>query len=115
MPIIRKTLYTAILGTTGVTGLALFATRRSTIVAVVQPDRGWTGWVVDGLTSVFAGILPRRKGPNGEIEGPANGMFKRARKPRLGEHSTGEVVAELKKVRPILGGLRGARADAAAA
>lgn len=84
-------------------------------VAVVQPDRGWTGWVVDGLTSVFAGILPRRKGPNGEIEGPANGMFKRARKPRLGEHSTGEVVAELKKVRPILGGLRGARADAAAA
>lgn len=54
--------------------------------------------MVDGLTSVFAGILPRRKGPNGEIEGPSSGMFKRARKPRLGEYSTGEVVAELKKV-----------------
>ncbi|KFY44201.1 hypothetical protein V494_01579 [Pseudogymnoascus sp. VKM F-4513 (FW-928)] len=38
MPIIRKTLYTAILGTTGVTGLALFSTRRCTIVPVPATD-----------------------------------------------------------------------------
>lgn len=38
MPIIRKALYTAVLGTTGVTGLALFATRRSTIVPVPATD-----------------------------------------------------------------------------
>ncbi|KFZ01190.1 hypothetical protein V500_00856 [Pseudogymnoascus sp. VKM F-4518 (FW-2643)] len=38
MPIIRKALYTAILGTTGVTGLALFATRRSAIVDVPATD-----------------------------------------------------------------------------
>ncbi|KAL5354297.1 hypothetical protein ACLOAV_000385 [Pseudogymnoascus australis] len=38
MPIIRKALYTVILGTTGVTGLALFATRRSTIVPVPATD-----------------------------------------------------------------------------
>ena len=38
MPIIRKALYTTILGTTGATGLALFATRRSAIVDVPATD-----------------------------------------------------------------------------
>ncbi|KFZ04233.1 hypothetical protein V501_09218 [Pseudogymnoascus sp. VKM F-4519 (FW-2642)] len=38
MPIIRKALYTAILGTTGVTGLAFFTTRKSIIVPVPATD-----------------------------------------------------------------------------
>lgn len=38
MPIIRKALYTAVLGATGVTGLAFFTTRKSTIVPVPTTD-----------------------------------------------------------------------------
>ncbi|KFY22048.1 hypothetical protein V493_06894 [Pseudogymnoascus sp. VKM F-4281 (FW-2241)] len=38
MPILRKALYTAVLGTTGVTGLALFTTRRCTLVPVPDTD-----------------------------------------------------------------------------
>lgn len=59
--------------------------------------RTWGGWAADGLASVFGGIIPRRKDANGAAA--RESLFARPRKPALGEYYTGEVFAELEKVR----------------
>lgn len=62
--------------------------------------RTWVGWVEQGFRSAFGAIVPQlavKDGKTVEIGG-VTGLFGRLRKPRLGEHSTGEVVAILKKV-----------------
>ena len=63
------------------------------------PPQTWGGWVSSGLSSVFGGLVPRTTvGENGQPTTGSASLFKRARKPQLGEFSTGEAVAELKKV-----------------
>lgn len=63
-----------------------------------QPQ-SWGNWVASGLGSVFGGLVPKlATGQDGHPTTGGVGMFKRARKPSLGEYSTGEVTAELKKV-----------------
>lgn len=65
-----------------------------------EPAQTWGGWVAGGLSSVFGGLVPRVKvGENGQPTTGGAALFKRARKPALGEFSTAEAVAELKKVR----------------
>lgn len=68
---------------------------------VPEVKRSWAGWVGDGLASVVGGLIPR-PGKNGTLTGDVPGggasVFKRPRKPLLGEFETGEAVAELKKV-----------------
>lgn len=63
------------------------------------PPQTWGGWIGGGLSSVFGGLVPRTKvGEDGQPTTGSASLFKRARKPHLGEFSTGEAVAELKKV-----------------
>lgn len=65
-----------------------------------EPAQTWGGWVAGGLGSVFGGLVPKTKvGEDGQPTTGGASMFKRARKPTLGEFSTAEAVAELKKVR----------------
>ncbi|KAK4046498.1 hypothetical protein OIV83_006024 [Microbotryomycetes sp. JL201] len=59
-------------------------------------DDSWSTWLRNGLGSVFGGLVPNLKGP-GQTAGSSATILKRARKPALGEYTTGEVVAELKK------------------
>lgn len=69
--------------------------------------KSWTGWAsskVGGVVgSMFGGLggLRTGTGADGEAGASGPGLFRRARKPRLGEYTTGEVVAELQKVRPL--------------
>lgn len=64
-----------------------------------EPAQTWGGWVAGGLSSVFGGLVPRVKvGEDGKPTTGGAALFKRARKPALGEFSTGEAIAELKKV-----------------
>ncbi|GAA6003368.1 hypothetical protein JCM10207_000299 [Rhodosporidiobolus poonsookiae] len=61
----------------------------------------WGGWLSAGLGSALGGLTGGKGGlsgrrTDGEDQG---GFFRRQRKPRLGEFSTGEVVAELQKDR----------------
>lgn len=68
--------------------------------------KSWSGWAaskVGGVVgSMFGGVHGLRTGAGG-VDGDAgaagSGFFRRAKKPRLGEYTTGEVVAELQKVR----------------
>ncbi|CEQ39205.1 SPOSA6832_00731 [Sporobolomyces salmonicolor] len=60
----------------------------------------WGGWILSGLGGAFGGMVGGLRGAKGGEEGastPGGGLFGRARKPKLGEHTTGEVVAELQK------------------
>jgi hypothetical protein len=67
--------------------------------------KSWGGWISSGVSNAtsnaFGGLFGGSKGFRGSRgEGEeAPGLFKRQRKPKLGEHATGEVVAELEKVR----------------
>lgn len=64
-----------------------------------EPPQSWGAWAASELGSVFGGLVPRlAKGPDGQATTGGAAMFKRARKPSLGEFSTGEATAELKKV-----------------
>ncbi|KAM0792922.1 hypothetical protein ACM66B_002681 [Microbotryomycetes sp. NB124-2] len=67
-----------------------------------EQDNSWSNWVRSGLGSVFGGLVPNLKARDGQSTGSTATILKRARKPALGEHTTGEVVAELKKD-PITG------------
>ncbi|SCV72465.1 BQ2448_4002 [Microbotryum intermedium] len=62
---------------------------------------GWGEWVVGGMSSALKGLVPRTStaSNSGRDSNGTSGaaLFKRARKPDLGEWSTAEVVAELKK------------------
>ncbi|BGP29657.1 hypothetical protein JCM10296v2_001396 [Rhodotorula toruloides] len=65
--------------------------------------KSWGGWlsssVGSAVGSVFGGVKGLRGGAGAE-DGAASsgrGFFSRQKKPRLGEYTTGEVVAELKK------------------
>ncbi|GAA5911214.1 hypothetical protein JCM8208_005763 [Rhodotorula glutinis] len=68
-----------------------------------ERSKSWTGWAstkVGGVVgSMFGGLGGLRNGPGADGEAGASGpgLFRRARKPRLGEYTTGEVVAELQK------------------
>ncbi|GAA5963593.1 hypothetical protein JCM3765_004335 [Sporobolomyces pararoseus] len=59
----------------------------------------WSNYLSSTLSSAFGGLLPKSSSTtinNSSNEG-GSGLFKRLRKPKLGEFSTGEVVAELIK------------------
>ena len=60
----------------------------------------WKSWLGGFVGGAFGGVTRGVR----EAEGSSSsggGLFKRARKPKLGEHYTGEVVAELQKVRSL--------------
>lgn len=62
-----------------------------------EQPKTWGGWLVGSVASAFGGIVPRaRTDEHGHREAS---LFKKARRPALGEYSTAECVAELKKVR----------------
>jgi len=56
----------------------------------------WTSWLGGFVGGAFGGVTRGVREAEGTSGG--GGLFKRARKPKLGEHYTGEVVAELQKV-----------------
>ncbi|SGY69214.1 BQ5605_C004g02977 [Microbotryum silenes-dioicae] len=60
---------------------------------------GWGQWAVGGISSALKGLVPRTSTALNTAQNGTSGaaLFKRARKPDLGEWSTAEVVAELKK------------------
>ncbi|GAA6060608.1 hypothetical protein JCM10212_004587 [Sporobolomyces blumeae] len=72
-----------------------------------RSNETWAGWAWNGVTgsigSAFGGITKGMREPaHHQADGDASvrrggGLFKRARKPRLGEFTDGEVVAELQK------------------
>ncbi|GAA6008225.1 uncharacterized protein JCM10292_004097 [Rhodotorula paludigena] len=80
----------------------LEAERRRALDA--QRAQSWGGWVAGGVgsavKSMFGGVRGLR-GAQQPGDGDAGlagaGFFRRQRKPRLGEYTTGEVVAELQK------------------
>lgn len=77
---------------------------RPTVPKVEPPPpepvrQSWSGWAGGALASVFGGIIPRRKDAAGGPSREGGSLFTKARKPTLGEYSSGEVFAELVKVR----------------
>ncbi|GAA5835474.1 hypothetical protein JCM11251_005245 [Rhodosporidiobolus azoricus] len=68
----------------------------------------WGGWLASGVESLWTGAVGGAFGgksgfrgtrADGEEGASGGGLFRRQRKPRLGEFTTGEVVAELEKDR----------------
>ncbi|KAI5476465.1 mitochondrial inner membrane translocase complex, subunit Tim21 [Pseudohyphozyma bogoriensis] len=58
---------------------------------------GWGEWVGNGVASMFRGLVPRGVTKDGREISGASGLFKKKEKPKQGEFSSGECVAELKK------------------
>lgn len=78
-------------------------------VVVVEEvrKRSWSEWFGDGVYSVVGGIVPRlgkkkEEGGKEEKKGTQSLFTRKNRRPKLGEHNTGEVVAELVKVNFII-------------
>lgn len=60
----------------------------------------WSGFLANAFGGLTRGIMGSSSSSNGSTEG-GGGLFKRLSKPKLGEYSTGEVVAELQKVHTL--------------
>lgn len=85
--------------------LAAIEVEKEREAEVAKEGQTWGGWVREGVYSVFGGIIPRPQSSSkngtkdGEKKTGAASLFTRkSRRPRRGEHTSGEVVAELKKV-----------------